>query len=153
MFESKLLNINELKECIANKSILLENGEVREFDLIDFFLMSEDDCETFLNKVDPLCSKIERCIIKSFFQPLNRKKLRISKFTTPTVLARINYTYKNYSLSSEEKEEIINFLQEKNIPISEVTYFCAAKKYINEVIKNKENRKGKTLSKELKHTK
>ncbi len=151
MFESKPLNIDELKECIINKTILSENGEVREFDLIDFFLMSEDDYKTFLNKVDPLCSKIERCIIKSFFQPLNRKQLGVSRFTTPPVLARINYTYKDYSLSSEEKEEIISFLQEKNVPILEVTYFCAAKKYINNVIKNNKNTKGKMLKKELKH--
>lgn len=151
MFESKLLNINELKECIINKTILSENGEVREFDLIDFFLMSEDDYKTFLNKVDPLCSKIERCIVKSFFNQLNRKQLGISKFTTPTVLARINYTYKDYTLSNEEKKEIISFLQRKNIPIIESTYFCAAKEYINNIIRNKEKTKDKILKKELKH--
>ena len=151
MFESKPLNIDELKECIINKTIILENGEVREFDLIDFFLMSEDDYKTFLNKVDPLCSKIERCIVKSFFNQLNRKQLGISKFTTPTVLARINYTYKDYTLSNEEKEEIISFLQRKNIPIIESTYFCAAKKYINNIIRNKEKTKDKILKKELKH--
>ncbi len=153
MFESKPLNVEELKECIVTKTVVLENGEVREFDLIDFFLMSKDDYIAFLNKVEPLCNKTERSIIKTFFYPLNRKKLCVLEFTTPTVLARIKYTYKNYSLSSEEKKEIISFLQEKNIPISETTYFCAAKKYINEVIKNKGNRKGKTLKKELKHTK
>ena len=37
----KNLSIEELKNCIISRKIILSNGEERKFDLIDFYLMSE----------------------------------------------------------------------------------------------------------------
>lgn len=127
----KNLSIEELKNCIISRKIILSNGEERKFDLIDFYLMSEKKPKSFLRIIKPTTDHSEFVRIKKFFERFFVKRQGSLKFIAIDDLLKIRYNYKNYELCEQEKEKIVSFLINNNIPINEATYFCAAKKYID----------------------
>ena len=65
-FEKK--SINELKECILNKNIVLNNGEIRKFDLLDFYLFSNLEPIMFIRKMRKELKPEEYEKILNFFE-------------------------------------------------------------------------------------
>ena len=140
------LTIDELKQCIISGKIKLDDCEERKFDLIDFYLLSNEKLTTFLKMVKGNSKKEEMNKIERFFSVLFSKRNRILKYISLKELLDLEYNYKGHSFSIEEKEEIISFLNNNKIPINEVTYFCAARKYVDGILNLYLNEKTKVRS-------
>lgn len=129
--EFKKLTTEELKQCIISGKIKLDGCEERKFDLIDFYLMSDEKPASFLKSIRDNSKKEEINKIERFFNGLFSKKNKILKYISLKELLNVEYNYKGHNFSMEEKEDIISFLNNNRIPINEITYFCTARKYVD----------------------
>lgn len=144
--EFNKLTIEELKECIVKGRIKLSNGNVRKFDLLDFFLMSNYQPSTFLRMVKKTAKSSEYDKVRTFFAIFETGKSYV-RHASANELVSIDYSYKGYRLDEDEKFHIIKFLNDNAIPINEATYFYASRKYVDGIIDIYENRKSKPKTK------
>ena len=134
--------INYLKNGIK------ENENTREFNLLDYYLLTNINQNTmldFLNKYE----KDDAYLFNQFIE-----KYKDSKLLTPidikNILNEKDYIYNyidkdndfilNNEITKDDKLIVLDYLKEHNIPLLDVMYKIALKKYLNEkLILNNEN--------------
>lgn len=138
-----LLNkVNDIANKITN-GIKLEDGSKRNFEILDYFLSTKLDFDNFIDlytrnkNIDVASLKS----IKMFFRSNKlTSKLNIKQELDGKTIFMIDNT--PYEVTRDEKEEVIKYLEEKEIPIYIKIYKQALKRHI----KGNLIEKDKTLS-------
>lgn len=125
--------INKILECIKN-GVKLEDGSTRPINPLDYYLMGGTNYKNRENDVLDAASKIMSPTDYNYFYKFI-KKLTIKKdWNTQSFLYDVTYTYiineETKVLSKGEKDRIISFLKENNIPINNMTCTYAIRQYI-----------------------
>ena len=128
------------------KNGIQENNNVREFNLLDYYLLTKIDQNTildFLNKYD----KDNVYLFNEFREKYKDIKLLSSK-DIKNILSNKDYI-ENYfdniipniyhEISKKNKEIVLNYLKERGIPLYDILYTIALKKYLNERLLSNNN--------------
>lgn len=128
MFKNEIVLIKEAINLI--KTGIEEDGITRRFDMIDFFVYTGLQEKEILNII-PLIelTPTEIRLLKNLIKPQNLEPLSEHEvFTIENSF--INENGDSRTITKEEKEEILNYLYEHNIPLLGKTFSCAMHKYI-----------------------
>ena len=129
-------NVVEVVKKIRN-GVEDNDSNIRKFELLDYFLNTKLDYSEFINTyinsgksdIDSLSS------IKNFFREnilikySNKDKINIEKELNGTTIFMLND--EPYEVTRKEKEEVINFLQERGIPLYIKVYKQALRRHIS----------------------
>ena len=144
-------NVVEVVKKIRN-GVEDNDSNIRKFELLDYFLNTKLDYSEFINTyinsgksdIDSLSS------IKNFFREnilikySSKDKINIEKeLNGTTIFMKDN---EPYEVTKKEKEEVINFLQEKEIPLYIKVYKQALRRHVHGCL-ILESEKKKTLIK------
>ena len=129
-------NVVEVVKKIRN-GVEDNDGNIRKLELLDYFLNTKLDYSEFINTyinsgksdIDSLSS------IKNFFREnilikySSKDKINIEKELNGTTIFMLND--EPYEVTRKEKEEVINFLQERGIPLYIKVYKQALRRHIS----------------------
>ena len=125
-----------------------EFGIVRPFDIIDYHLYIGINYETFRKMIHNKYLKTQELkTLRQFFDKnkggINHKIIEFKQILDPKSVKIIS----GIRIEQETKELVLKFLQENNIPVNNITYNTAIRRYLNNTLKieEKENVKTKTL--------
>ena len=159
MYETKVNQISERNYVIlckiASKIVekikngVIENGETREFDLLDYYFETKLSPETILKILQYNHSPDE----KIFRQFANKYKYK-RRIDHMVGLMDENHTLEiefdsegnlisesGIKITNEEKKKVIEYLKENHIPLYDRVYYIALKRYVNNLLNNKQGKK------------
>lgn len=121
--ENKINRLEELAQAI------MDTTSERPFDLIDYYLCFRDIeiqhdygfCAKYVSNI--------ASILNTFFAPLMRASLN-----THDNLLNMYIEISGYVLTFEEKEEILKFLESNNIPLFDIIFQQATRRYIKNTL-------------------
>ena len=135
-----LLNIGR-KILFYLKNGILENDILREFDLLDYYLLTKTDKANLLKILNQYESNNVYLFINFIKKYKNSKLLKekdIKNILNSKDIINVEFDCNNNiipnsgkEITKEEKQLVINFLKENDIPISNYTYDIALKRYLN----------------------
>ncbi len=116
------------------------NGNIRKFEILDYFLNTKLDYNDFVNNYinSTFCNNEVLKALKKFFRENEFEiykgydignKINIDQELNGTLIIKIDNEL--HEVTREEKEIVIKFLQEKDIPIYMKVYKQALKRYVN----------------------
>lgn len=119
--------------------VQLDNGEIRDFDMIDYYELTSMPPETFLNVVKNELSPKERLIFIKFIKSnTNLVPLNLIKLYSMLQILDVQFDEKNRTIPGTgrvieqfEKENLINYLKAMDIPLNMCTYNAALKRWKN----------------------
>ena len=125
---------NQIKNGIEDN-----NGDIRKFELLDYFLNTKLDYSDFVSNYinSPFCSTEVLEALKTFFKENefekykgydNDNKINIDQELNGTLILKIDNEL--HEVTKEEKETVIAFLQEKEVPLYIKVYKQALKRHI-----------------------
>lgn len=125
--------IYKLIDFIKN-GILEEDGSIRQFDIIDYYLFTKIDFDFFLNTINEFNVKLtseEYKILKTFFAK-NKKAIKdnfkdIGKILDSNSIQIVG----NRIILLEEKQLIVKYLKDNKIPQNIITYNLCLRKYLD----------------------
>lgn len=147
--------LNKLAKNIANKikSGVKEDGVIRKYDMIDYYIDAPYNIKKFLLKLKDNVSDEDFDVIRSFIGKKEEFKLGTSVFNSK-VIVDVKYDEKGRMIEGsgreitlEEKEKIVNFIQENEIPLNNLTYNCGIRRCINNIYPFNEKVKVKKIKK------
>ena len=128
--------INLIIAQIHNGVINEKTGEKRNFDMFDYYTYTSMSLKEFMQASKKL--GINPTGIRTFF------KSNISMFSAVTTallpkvevetIMGMNYSVNGIAVTTEQKELIINYLKNNNIPVNVQLFRLAFKRYINNMI-------------------
>ena len=123
------------------KNGVLENGEIRSFDLLDYYRTTTYDRTTILKvlkDVDPLDAKIYISFLRKYSNSILLDERKIKEILNSNQIIGIEFDKdgkpilgSGYEVLKEEKEYVINYLKDNNIPLYDDVYNIALKRYLN----------------------
>ena len=123
------------------KNGVLENGEIRPFDLLDYYRTTTYDRTTILKvlkDVDPLDAKIYISFLRKYSNSILLDERKIKEILNSKQIIGIEFDKdgkpilgSGYEVLKEEKEYVINYLKDNNIPLYDDVYNIALKRYLN----------------------
>lgn len=128
--------------CAIKNGIKETNGQTRNFDSIDYCQTIGIDVKAFAQLISENLDTEKIKVIRIFLKQVGagdmvqNKPQEIEKIRTGKI--KISYKIKNtetgvdevYSPTSEETNLIINYLENNNIPLNEINYSSALKRYL-----------------------
>ena len=125
---------NQIKNGIEDN-----NGDIRKFELLDYFLNTKLDYSDFVSNYinSPFCSTEVLEALKTFFKENefekykgydNDNKINIDQELNGTLILKIDNEL--HEVTKEEKETVIVFLQKKEVPLYIKVYKQALKRHI-----------------------
>ena len=134
--------INYLKNGIK------ENGNIREFNLLDYYLLTNINPNTILDVLNKY-EKDDAYLFNLFIEKYKDSKL-LTTIDIKNILNEKDYIYSyinkddisilNTEISRKDTLIVLDYLKEHNIPLFDVIYKIALKKYLNEklILSNKD---------------
>ena len=145
---NKMLELTKQMIYYLENGIEDEFGIVRPFDIIDYHLYIGIKYETFRKMIHNKYLKTQELkTLRQFFDKnkggINHKIIEFKQILDPKYVKIIS----GIRIEQETKELVLKFLQENNIPVNNITYNTAIRRYLNNTLKieEKENVKTKTL--------
>lgn len=153
MYEVRINQISEKSYPIINliiddivnkiKNGVLENGKVRNFDPLDYFSETRFDCRFVLrNLKERNIDGFWKC--KKFFERYgyNQKIDKISNnILNERMIVNVELDRNNkpipgtgIEITKEIKYGVIDYLEKNNIPLYDIVYYAALKRYINNML-------------------
>ena len=130
--------INELNNAYRIKELIIhgieDNGQIRNFELLDYFESTKLGLNEFLNIIIKNLSVNELRIVKRFVVE-NSKIIKSRQFTHVDKLSFL-IDGKVESVTIEDEENAISYLKENNIPLMNATYKPAVKRYLKKRLIN-----------------
>ena len=130
--------INELNNAYRIKELIIhgieDNGQIRNFELLDYFESTKLGLNEFLNIIIKNLSVNELRIVKRFVVE-NSKIIKSRQFTHVDKLSFL-IDGKVESVTIEDEENAISYLKENNIPLMNATYKQAVKRYLKKRLIN-----------------
>lgn len=134
--------IYKLIDYIKN-GIECEDGSIKQFDIIDYYLFTKLEFDFFLNIISEFNVKLsneEYKILKTFFA--KNKKATKDNFKDMAKILRSDsiQIVGNRTILLEEKELIVKYLKDNKIPQNVVTYNLVLRRYLDsKIILNTKN--------------
>ncbi len=136
-----LAYIPEILNMLKN-GVIDSNGQVREFDLIDYFMMVDLDFESLVKGIREDISVEDLKIFRKFTQRnkyfTENFQTEINEFLNSTLEVNCEFDNNGNSIANsgriitqEEKTKIMEFLIENHIPLNRRTFSIALKRYLN----------------------
>lgn len=156
-YEEKIINqrnkrFNSILEIIEKiiyylkNGIKCKNGIIREFDIIDYHMITKINFSELLKIIKESDRKFTASDLR-IFQKFIQKYKAASKNNLNEITQILNHknieTIGKRTINYSEREMIINFLKENNIPQNIITYRCCRNRYLNNILEIKENPKTK----------
>lgn len=130
--------INELNNAYRIKELIIhgieDNGQIRNFELLDYFESTKLGLNEFLNIIIKNLSVNELRIVKRFVVE-NSKIIKSRQFTHVDKLSFL-IDGKVESVTIEDEENAISYLKENNIPLMNATYKPAVKRCLKKRLIN-----------------
>ena len=130
--------INELNNAYRIKELIIhgieDNGQIRNFELLDYFESTKLGLNEFFNIIIKNLSVNELRIVKRFVVE-NSKIIKSRQFTHVDKLSFL-IDGKVESVTIEDEENAISYLKENNIPLMNATYKPAVKRYLKKRLIN-----------------
>lgn len=137
-----IFQINEVIELIKN-GVIEENGNVREFNLLDYYLIIKLNNETVFDIGKKVLDNQEMNLLRKFigknstnvifYDSINLKKLLDEKVEINCQKDKKGFPIPGTGkiITREEKQSIIDYLMENRVPLNSKTYDIALKRYLN----------------------
>lgn len=116
---------------------IIENDTVREFDIIDYYLIFNKPLEYILKAVKAVSADAEK-LLRIFYNQNRPRLTTIQEIYSLNIEINCARDDKGFPIpgtglmaTSEEKTQIINYLISNNIPLTTVTYRIALNRYFN----------------------
>lgn len=120
-----------------------ENGTIREFDLIDYFVLFPNCDFHRIHIPHTILNRGEETLIESFFAPIKLinhfDPTKIINQHFELIKTNEDHSITNIIVSKEILEQIVIYFQENNIPKSTILFDIALKRYINHTLNLKDN--------------
>lgn len=131
----KSCNTTEIKNLIING--IEEDGKIRDFELLDYFETTTLELKDFFDLVEKDLTISELKKIKSFVIK-NMNIIKANQFTDVNKY-KLSFLINNevVEVTEEAKEAAISYLKENNIPVINMTYKQAVKRYMYKKTVNK----------------
>lgn len=154
--------ISICKNIIDNiKNGVSENGEIRPFDLLDYYRTTTYDRTTILKvlkDVAPPDAKLFITFLRKYPNSILLDSRKIKEILNSKQVIGIEFDKdgkpivgSGHEITIEEKEYVINYLKDNNIPLYDDVYNIALRRYINgNLVLEKDNVKVKSEQDELK---
>ena len=123
---------------------ILENGAIRSFDLLDYYHITNCDRTTILKilkEVSPKDVKIFGAFLRRYQNSILLNESQVEEILNSKQTIGIEFDKNNnpilgtgYIVTQEEKEIVLNYLREQNIPLYDDVYNIALKKYLNKTL-------------------
>lgn len=139
-------NIRKIVECI--KKGIQENDRIRDFDIIDYYLITKLNFYEIERISKSILSSEEMRCLKTFITKNKMiKPIDVNQIMNEKNIVGVQTDEKGNliegtgrEITVEEKQEVINYLHQNDIPINTKTYRVALKRYINNnLFKNDED--------------
>ena len=139
------MKAEELIEYINNG--ILVNGKKRKFDIVDFYLLSDINEESFVNEIKENISKSHLIKIKSFFSENKGETIIPGDFNYRQIIStkeEVNAKRDNKGfpipntgtiITVEDKHAMMNYIMEHNIPLTTKTYKLVRQRFIDGELK------------------
>lgn len=126
--------VNELKN-----GVLLENGDVRDFDIIDYYNLTTLKLQEFLNIIKSELTPQEIVLYRRFANANGRiNTLDLQQLYNQRQVFGVEFDKNNNpimgtgrEIQKEEKENIVNYLKESKLPLTINVYNAAFKRWKN----------------------
>ena len=137
------------KLCEKNKKIvelikngIEEDGKIREFDLLDYYNNTKSSLNDFMTSLNGLLTTEEYRIIKTFISKNQNDKgltpFNINQLYNTKTVVGVNFDEKGKiiegsgrEITKEEKQNIISYLNSRQIPITKITYNIAFRRWLS----------------------
>lgn len=133
-----LIILEKVKQiiCYLKNGIESEKGVFRPFDIIDYYMITKLDFNALLKIInsDNNLTKEEFILLKKFIaKNKNNIKNKSNEITTILNPGSVKII-EGRIISQEEKELIVDFLKQNNIPSNSITFNIALKRYLNNTL-------------------
>ena len=119
-----------------------ENGIIRPFDLIDYFLVSNYSFQDILKLSKSIISRSDYILLRKFIEKNNSGEKNNTNVINQIMSEKVVISYQKDKkgspipgteeiFSNEDKEKLINYLRKNNIPINLKTYGIIFRRYRN----------------------
>lgn len=144
--ETHSIITNQIKQIITYlKTGIKQHGIIRPFDLIDYYLLTKISLKDILTISKDIITTNEFSLLKKFvtqnIEGNNHNPNVINQIMSETVIINYQKDKKGNPIpgteeifSNEEKQKIINFLNQEQIPLNLKTYNIAYRRYRNGTI-------------------
>lgn len=123
---------NELASKITNG--IEDNGTIRKFDIIDFYEITNSSIEEVLNQLAFVPYTKNISIIRGY---LNKKNELLSNLSSARFIVNAKYDEQGNlipdsgrEITKKEKEQIIAYLESKNIPVNGLSFKAMINRYV-----------------------
>lgn len=128
--------------------IQLSNGELRKYDLVDFYSYTKMTPAEFLQFIKGNVSKGDYAIVARFTARYKNDRLLSGNAITKLYENEVSYVIKkdedgnileSYEVTKEEKQQVIILLKDKGVPLTNSTYSIMLRRYVMENILKNDN--------------
>ena len=134
---------------LLESGIELENGEVREFDLIDYYELTNIDPGKMLLLLKKVVPSVKLLDFKKFRGVHNNDMTLTNEALNDTINSRIEFNCKTDEkgalllntgrvITDEEKLDILHYLVQNDIPVTRHTFFAGIKRIKNNTFYKKD---------------
>ena len=128
--ETAKLQLTNLVNAIKNG--IDENGEKRDFDVLDYFNITDIPVDRLVAVGRPILWESELMYIKKFAK-VNERCTKVSQMDEECILNGV-MIIDNKEITREENEAIINYLKENSFPVNSLTHRAALKRYLKRLL-------------------